>query len=211
VQKSGLRAAFLSSGVCGRSGILFKWEHTHRNTAFMTSQPQLLTATCERPRKLYRYSQRHYLERALEFGEFRLRPAMLGEESAPGDHILPFGTKRATASPAYLTLSLTDTWDDKLFDIFPGADCCLVIHGAEEFGERLHRAVQRMLPSWAGIDAAVSYGRPSPLGTAFSKNKRHANEREWMFAWRPTQPAMSFHAVTVSIGSIAGIAELLAR
>jgi hypothetical protein len=49
---------------------------------------------------------------------------------------------------------------------------------------------------------------PSPLGDVFSKPRQCAAEKEWLFAWRPTQPALVNKPVTISIGSIEGIAEL---
>jgi hypothetical protein len=165
-----------------------------------------------RPEKLYIYSQRQWLERALQLGEFRLQPDA-GESDAAlpaGDQILPFGAppSAAASTASYLTLSTTSAWDETLFDAPNGADCCLVIHNPEEFGERLHRAAQKALPSWAGIDAAVSYGMPSPLGTAFTKAKRHAAEREWLFAWRPSHATLTANPIVIRIGSIENIAEL---
>lgn len=182
--------------------------------AIMKTAPSpLLAAAYKRPQKLYRYSQRSLLERSLQFGEFQLRPPLAEEKAPPAtDQILPFGPRAsAEASSTFLTLSLANAWDEKLFDAFAGADCCLVIHDAEEFGERIHRAAQRVLPSWAGIDAAISYGMPSPLGAAFSKARQHASEKEWLFAWRPTQRTLSCNPVTIRIGNIEGIAELRGR
>lgn len=149
----------------------------------------------QRPSKLYRYSRREWLERSLQYGEFRLHPSA---SLAPGAHSGPSG---------YLQLSLANAWDETLFHHF-GGDCCLVIHDTEQFGERIHRAAQRMLPSWAGIDAGISYGTPSPLGAAFSKQREQSGEREWLFAWRPMQAGLAAIAVTLRIGSIEGIAEL---
>ncbi|HYD60355.1 MAG TPA: hypothetical protein VEC35_08370 [Noviherbaspirillum sp.] len=173
----------------------------HRAKSPMTA------AAMQRPAKLYRYSQRQSLERSLRFGEFLLQPP--AAQAAAGDSILPFGPRATTGG--FLTLSLASTWDAGLFDAFSGADCCLIVHDAEQFGERIHRAAQRLLPSWAGIDAAISYGVPSPLGDVFSKNRLQAAEKEWLFAWRPTQPALLNKPVTISIGSIEGIAELRDR
>lgn len=168
---------------------------------------------CARPSKLYRYSQRRWLERSLTLGEFRLCPPGELNRMCDSEQILPF--RSAAAQPAsaasYLTLSLARDWNDDLFDEFPGTDCCLVIHNAEEFGERIHRAAEKALPNWAGIDAAISYGKPSPLGSAFSKNKDYAIEKEWLFAWRPVQPTASLHPVVIQIGSIEQIAELRTR
>lgn len=144
-----------------------------------------------RPPKLYRYSDRRWLERALTLGEFRLAPPTAGSSAAAG----------------YLTLGWARSWKESLFDIF-GVDSCLIIHDTEQFGERLHRAAQKVLPSWAGIDAPVYYGRPSPLGALFSKARDDAAQEEWLFAWRPTGAMLSPQPVFVQLGSIEGIAEL---
>lgn len=164
-----------------------------------------------RPPKLYRYSERRWLERALLQGEFRLRPAV--DAPGAGTQILPFRSAAARTSPPinFLTLSLSKVWDPRLFDAFSGTDCCLVIHDAEEFGERIHRAAQKILPAWAGIDAAISYGLPSPLGRAFSKAKERARESEWLFAWRPTQPMTTLNPVVIQIGNMEGFAALRER
>ncbi|SNS12162.1 hypothetical protein SAMN06265795_101122 [Noviherbaspirillum humi] len=173
--------------------------------------PASLAVPSDRPQKLYRYSQSIWLERSLAQGEFRLQPPQ--PEAASSDRILPWSARQASMTSArnYLTLSLASAWDEKLFDAFPGTDCCLVIHDPEQFGERIHRAAQRALPSWAGIDAAVSYGMPSPLGATFSKSRQFAMEKEWLFAWRPMQPGLSSRPVIIRIGSIEGIAELRQR
>lgn len=165
----------------------------------------------QRPPKLYRYSERRWLERALLLGEFRLRPA--AEDGRTNSQILPFQPIAARMAPSvnFLTLSLAKVWDPKLFDTFPGTDCCLVIHDPEQFGERIHRAAQKILPAWAGIDAAISYSMPSPLGRAFSKSRQHAMEKEWLFAWRPTQPMTTLNPVVIQIGNMEGIAELRGR
>jgi hypothetical protein len=172
----------------------------------------MLTADSRRPPKLYRYSQQHWLERALTLGEFRLRPAAeeVKTNAARPEQILPFGRKTSSAANAfnYLTLSLTKVWDARLFDEFPVSDCCLIIHDTEIFGERIHRATTKMLPDWAGIDAAVSYSMPSPLGAAFSKPRHFSMQKEWLFAWRPMQAILSAHPVIIQIGSIESIAEL---
>ncbi|MFC5473181.1 hypothetical protein [Paraherbaspirillum soli] len=168
----------------------------------------MLTADYQRPAKLYRYSERQWLERSLALGEFRLRPPA---ENLQINHLhnpRPAGTP---ALPQLLTLSMSSIGDDKLFDVFSPSDCCLIIHNTEEFGERIHRAAQRVLPNWAGIDAAICYGKQSPLGAAFSKNKRDAAQHEWLFAWRPAQPTITLRPIIIRIGNIEGIAELRDR
>lgn len=138
----------------------------------------------KRPPTLHRYAPRAELELSLSAGQFRLVPAN-----------------------NCLTLSFSQVWDKELFEVH-SADCCLVIHNTEEFGERLHRAVQRTLPSWAGIDGAVEYGVRAALGAAFTKSSAEANEQEWQFAWRAMAPQLSLNPVTIKIGSLEHFAEL---
>jgi hypothetical protein len=142
----------------------------------------------QRPPTLHRYDTRAQLEAALKEGQFRLVP-----------------------SGQFLTLGFSKAWDKNLFDLLGPAECCLVIHNTEEFGERLHRAVQRTLPNWAGIDGAVDYGHRSPLGSAFTKSAAEAREQEWQFAWRSLSPGASLAPVTVRIGSLEQFAELRDR
>jgi hypothetical protein len=142
----------------------------------------------KRPPTLYRYAPHAELELALKLGQFRLIPAN-----------------------NCLTLSFSQVWDRELFEHLAPADSCLVIHNTEEFGERLHRAVQRTLPSWAGIDGAVEYGARAALGAAFTKTAAEAHEQEWQFAWRAMAPQMSLNPVTVKIGSLEQFAELRDR
>ncbi len=164
-----------------------------------------------RPPNLYQYDKRAHLERSLTLGEFRLQPvapAMAGHAPVAG-HTLPFRAKPAMSLAGnYLTLRLTQLWDERLFDAAQGFDACLVIHDAEQFGERIHRAVQKALPNWAGIDAPVSYGAPSPLGAIFTQAQHSASQSEWLFAWRPIQPMQRAHGLVIQIGSIEAIAEL---
>ena len=141
----------------------------------------------QRPPTLHRYGMRSELELALTAGQFRLLPA-----------------------DGFLTLSFSQAWDKQLFTALGPADACLVIHNSEEFGERLHRAVQRTLPNWAGIDGPVEYGARSRLGVAFSALPALALEKEWKFAWRSMSPQASMNPVTVRIGSIEQFAEIRA-
>jgi hypothetical protein len=168
----------------------------------------MLSADYQRPAKLYRYSERQWLERSLTLGEFRLRPPAESLQISNLHHARG-AAKRAT--PQLLTLSMSSSDDASLFNAFAPSDCCLVIHDTEHFGELIHRAAQRLLPNWAGIDAAVSYGQPSPLGSAFSKGKRDASQHEWLFAWRPAQATITLRPVVIQIGNIEAIAELRDR
>lgn len=161
----------------------------------------------QRPPTLYRYSQQSWLERALTLGEFRLRPAA-DDQAGTGKAAIRLNLASA---PSYLMLSFSTVFDDDLFNTFGAADACLVIHNPEQFGERLHRAVQRALPNWAGIDGAISYGARSPLGAAFTKAAPRAAEHEWQFAWRPMQPTMRMSPIVVKLGSIEAFAEIRSK
>ncbi len=141
----------------------------------------------QRPPTLYRYAGRRCLERALLLGEFRLRPV---------------------ANAGCLVVSFSKNWDPQLFTVFSGADSCLVIHDTEAFGERLHHAVQKVLPSWVGIDGPIEYGARSRLGVAFSKSEGDSIEQEWQFAWRSTQAVAHLHPITITLGNIENYAQL---
>jgi len=167
----------------------------------------------QRPQKLYRYSQQSWLQRSLTAGEFRLLPAVLDAKmrmQSGGEQILPFKSSRPQSAAAqnYLTLSFAHAWDENLFNEFADADCCLIVHDPEQLGERIHRAVKKMLPNWAGIDAAISYGASSPLGAAFTRDRQQAMQKEWLFAWRPIQSTSTLQPCVIQIGSIEQIAEL---
>lgn len=193
-----------------------------------------------RPSKLYRYSERKWLERSLELGEFRLRPAsdykqqetdaarhddeLVRISTSPasavtitiegtGQTIKPIGdvVNRSEVGTNYLTICFSKRWDEHLFDDFPGTDACLVIHGVDDFCQRFHSAAELALPQWAGIDAAVVYSGKSNLGAVFSKPLQFIVQHEWRFAWAPYTPVKELAPVLLTIGSIADIAEIVER
>jgi hypothetical protein len=169
-----------------------------------------------RPPKLYRYSEKKLLERSLEFGEFRLRPAaeywqketdaarhddeIVRVTTSPvnsvsitlehtGQSIKPIGNVgyRAEVWTNYLTICFSKRWDEHLFDVFPNTDACLVIHEVDDFCERMHHAAELALPQWAGMDAAVVYEGKNELGAVFSKPHNFILQHGWRFARRPRQ------------------------
>ena len=191
-----------------------------------------------RPKKLYRYSEKKWLDRSLIHGEFRLRPAsdykivetdlarqddeLVRVSSSPassvkildentGKKINPIGdvTYRSEIHTDYLTICFSTQWDEKLFEEFPGTNACLIVHNVEEFCERFHMEVEKQLPQWAGIDGCVVYGEKSELGVAFSKPLRFFTQQEWRFAWLPDNPMIELKAMTIRIGNIENIAEII--
>ncbi|MBD9545146.1 MULTISPECIES: hypothetical protein [unclassified Pseudomonas] len=192
------------------------------------------------PTKLYRYSERKWLERSLELGEFRLRPASdyKQHEMDPARHddelfriskspassvcitlkstgqiIKPIGdvVYRSEVGTNYFTICFSKRWDEHLFDEFPNTDSCLVIHDVKEFSNRFHSAAEGLLPEWIGVDAAIEYGKQSKLGAVFSKPLLFALQHEWRFAWRPSLPIEHLDPITIEIGSIIDIAEIVDR
>jgi len=172
-----------------------------------------MSASLARPQRLYRFSEKKWLQRSLRLGEFRLQPLSVYASQATGGARAQDAGLRVlrTPGPDFLVVSFTDRYDPAMFDAYPHADACLVIHDVETFGERLQSVVERKLPRWAGIDAPVSYGERSELGAVFSRPAADAAQSEWRFAWRATQAVSEVQAVTVAIGSIEKIAEIIER
>lgn len=192
------------------------------------------------PSKLYRYSEMKWLERSLKLGEFRLRPAadyqayevdqaryddeLVRVFKSPaknvsikvlesGQYIEPIGevVYRSEVGTSYLLLCFSERWDELLFDDFAGSDSCLIIHNVSEFTERLHEEVSLILPEWIGFDAPVVYGGCSDFGAVFSKPLQYIVQHEWRFSWRPKAPLAKVEPVTVRIGDISDIAELVQK
>lgn len=164
-----------------------------------------------RPALLYLYGERDDIDRAHRLGELRLRPSQTDPTRAKQiseGQILPFGPRKTVATNDFLVLSLKTVWSETFFIKNQAAMRCLVIRNTEEFGERLHRAVAKVLPQWAGIDAAVAYGAPSPLGAAFTKDHHLSAQKEWLFAWRPMQPTASIQPIVIQVGSLESICDV---
>ena len=190
------------------------------------------------PPKLYRYSERKWLERSLELGEFRLRPAsdyklqefdsarhdneLVRIDKSPagavtifnestGQEIKPIGeiTYTSNVGTNYFIICFSKCWDERLFDEFPHTDSCLVINDVEEFYNRLYLATELALPQWSGFDAAVVYGGFSKMGSVFSKPIQFSSQHEWRFSWLPPIATESLDPVIITIGSIADIAEIV--
>jgi hypothetical protein len=196
-----------------------------------------LTIDCRRPQKLYRYSSAKWLERSLELGEFRLRPAtdyrdlvtdtarkddeLVRIQSTDGRHvkitqietgkdIIPIGpiTYRSELHTNYLVLFFSTIWDPRLFNEFSDTNACLVIHEVDEFCERIHAAAEVQLTGWVGIDGAATYGVRSPLGAVFSKQLKFLQQQEWRFAWLPVWSMKTLEPTVLKIGNIEALAEI---
>lgn len=192
-----------------------------------------------KPGRIFRFSEKKWLLKSLLYGEFRLRPASeyadvesdaarcddervrvtelinpVITHARTGQRIMPVGpvTRRRELPTDYYLVCFSSAFDPYLYDEFPGSDACLVITDVAAFSERLHDAVERAMPDFAGVDAKVSYGVDSPLGVAFSKPDKFVFQHEFRFAWLPyKRPIPKLVPVMVSAGNLEDIAELVER
>lgn len=191
-----------------------------------------------RPPKLYRYSERKWLDRSLRLGEFRLRPASdykdMEESSARTDDeqhrrfvlhnqkithvrteqpIIPIGdvVRSSYIDSDYLLLCLATMYSDHFYQDFKGSDACLIINNPSEFFNRMYSAIDSVLPNnWGAADGPVSYGLRSKLGVPFTKPEEFIFQFEWRFVCLPIPPLNKCEATVVTLGSIEDIAEVVA-
>lgn len=193
-----------------------------------------------RPCNLFRYSTKHWLERSLKLGEFRLVPAtnykeLDGDLARQDDELItkttiPANLIKATHIPTgqplkvvrdmliedefrtnYYLLSFSTKFKEHFFDDFSGSDSCLVVHAVEEVSERILYAASKVLHGWVGIDDAISYGGEHGLGAMFMKNVKYFFQYEWRFAWVPPQTVQELVPFNIQIGNIEQFAEVVAK
>ncbi len=190
-----------------------------------------------RPPKLYRYSERKWLDLSLRLGKFRLRPAseyksIEGSAARADDEqyrrlvlrnpqiahvktgqpIIPVGgvVMASNIDSDYLTLCLATIYSDHFFQDFEGSDTCLIIHNPDDFFDRMYTAIDSVLPnSWGAVDGSVSYGSCSKLGAPFTKPENFLFQFEWRFACLPIPSLNKCEATIVTLGSIEDIAEVV--
>lgn len=190
---------------------------------------------CSRPPKLFRYSERRWLERSLAQGEFRLTPArgfkgLIADAARQDDElcrvgtlcatgvrifhedgrvILPIGDVTQTRSLPldYYLISFSEERSPEVAAQFTDADTVLTIHDPVLVLERLHAEIERVLPNWACCDGRVAYGWASGLGVTYDKPAQYAAQKEFrLTAVPPSDQVLS--PLLVSIGSIESIADI---
>lgn len=165
---------------------------------------------------IYRFDKLANLQAAYEKGEFLIRPALEyikreydearkdnelihSRESRPenvkitmqknNQNIIPIGNiifSSILPVDCYI-LCFSYDYDDTFYEKFKGADSCLIIKNPIAFEERMHKAFTEKMPDFCGINARVSYSKyGSPFGVLFSKNKDYLYQREYRFAWLPS-------------------------
>lgn len=109
----------------------------------------------------------------------------------------------------------TDRFAVRMFDDF-GADSCIVIYDAKEFGRRVITALKKTFPDWFVVGIGASYIDPDDPGdeqivVPRTKHLRYIYQQEHRFICHPRAPIKRLEAVPIEIGSIQDIAELIVR
>lgn len=195
------------------------------------------------PNKLFRFSKLDWMEDTLNRGRFRLNSASYIEslkgDSARQDNETNVEYKVASnkvtvthvksgiiistiSGVTFQSLIDTDYYlrcfssqcHSYMYDEFSGSEACLVIHDPEELRNRIYNAAHAILPSWTGIDAAITYEGSSKYGAPFEKIKRYMFQWEWRFAWIPgltINTQRNLPCLFLEIGSLEDIGEIIQR
>jgi len=99
-----------------------------------------------------------------------------------------------------------------LFDF--EADSCLLIHDPTEFSHRIDQAVRDAGRDWIFLSQSVEYLDPLAVSLQevklpLTKHFRYAYQREHRLAWIPSSACPRIDAMTVELGSLQDIAELV--
>lgn len=193
-----------------------------------------------RPKKLYRYSEKKWIEASLYEGSFKINSASLikslesdrgrQDEETKIEYEIPKNktkivniTKNSVIQPMsdvhfkselstdYYLLSLATAQKSYLFEEFKGSNACLIIHDTEEFSNRLLRTCQNIWPDWADFDTHIIYGSESLFGPSFSKPIEYIQQHEWRYSWIPPNGQSNLPHVIISIGNIEDIAEMVTK
>ncbi len=94
------------------------------------------------------------------------------------------------------------------------SDACLVIHEPEVFADRINRAMTRYFPKWRSDCNYVEYYdplrvTPREIEPIWFKHFRYAYQQEIRLIWLPPEPVEKLDYVTVALGSLEDIAELV--
>lgn len=188
--------------------------------------------------KLYRFSARRWIERSLLSGEFRLVSASyirgIEEDYERQDDeqtreyeisanrltvthertgkVIPIRSNLEVSGSVdtdYYMLCFTTQNKDFMYELFDGADACLVVRDRRIFTERLFAEVGKVLPGWGAVNASVVYGQMRhEYGAPFMKPEKYMFQFEWRYVWLPAQPIQKLENIVVKIDSIEDIAHI---
>jgi hypothetical protein len=209
---------FLSSWYWYRKEHLTRLEFALRelplHRAVPTIQRRELDAAPARPRApnscdvLFRYGERYWLKRMIEFGDIRIRaarqfaemekdPARHDDELnkhrfSPGEYVsitLPNGQttrpigdmKTSVTGTDYFAYCVSNDWDPQLFANFK-VDACVIIHDVDEFARRLNRAAASKLEGWYFHYNPIQYY--DPYERLHNERIDHTMSKEFRFAYQ---------------------------
>jgi len=189
------------------------------------------------PGQLFKFGQREWLLSMKEQGSIRFAPASSYRDASLNatiqDDELGFTYYPSKAGPPLAKLPhpagtdwvalrhpsdfyvqcLSLRFAPRLFDDFPGGSC-LIIYDAQEFGRRVLGALKARFPDWFVTAFGMSYIDPDnpgdePILLPRAKHMRYIYQQEQRILCHPRTPIAKLEAVTVEVGPLTGLAELV--
>lgn len=189
------------------------------------------------PGQLFKFGKRRWLRSMLDHGSIRFAPASayrdvslnsaiqddeLGFTYYPGKLGLPLVSLPQPAGMDWVQVRhpsdffvqcLSLRFAPRLFDDFE-ADSCLIIYDANEFGRRVLAALRRQFPEWFVTAFGMTYIDPDNPGDGnillpTAKHMRYIYQQEQRILCHPRTPVARLEAVTLEIGTLADIAEVV--
>ncbi len=189
------------------------------------------------PGQLFKFGKRQRLLTMLEQGSIRFAPASSYRDSslnaAIQDDELVFTYFPGKAGPPleklpqpvgsdwvqmrhpsdFYVQCLSLRFAPRLFDDF-GADSCLIIYDPNEFGRRVLGALRTRFPEWFVTAFGMTYIDPDnpgdePILLPRAKHMRYIYQQEQRILCHPRDPVLKLDAITVEIGSLTAIAEVV--
>ncbi len=108
---------------------------------------------------------------------------------------------------------LSQRFAPRLFDDFE-ADSCLIIYDAKEFERRTLAGLRARLPDWFVTAFGMTYIDPDnpgdgPILLPTAKHMRYIYQQEQRFLCHPRAAVAKLDAITLEIGPLTGLAELV--
>lgn len=189
--------------------------------------------------QLFKFGKRHRLLPMLEQGSIRFAPASsyldASLNAAIQDDELAFTYYPGKAGPPlsklphpagtdwvelrhpsdYYVQCLSLRFAPRLFDDF-GGDSCLIIYDAQEFGRRVVAALRARFPDWVTTAFGMTYIDPDnpgddPILLPRAKHMRYIYQQEQRILCHPRTAIPKLEAVTLEIGPLTRIAEVVSR
>jgi len=189
------------------------------------------------PGQLFKFGKRRWLQAMQDYGSIRFAPASayrdaslnaaiqddeLGFTYFPGKSIPPL-TKLPHSEQSdwvhmrhpsdFYVQCLSLRFAPRLFDDFE-ADSCLIIYNGSEFGRRIMDALRAQFPDWLVTAFGMTYIDPDnpgdePILLPTAKHMRYIYQQEQRILCHPRAPVRHLDAVTLEIGPLGDIAEIV--